>query len=210
MRTIDEIPLVKPLFYCNELGLRFEIGPENDSIWKGMYKRGLNHNYFEKAYHRAQMIFNSAFEVGDDISLVYQKYAPGRKKIKRQNFLAHSIRNYSTKPRRVSQLPDLYGDELVKKNCWKRLRIDSLDIEDIDSCRLLRGMINSDFKIRGFSISGELYFLNHTKQLILNLYDDRGMDIVGLKLSFLRKIYYAHKDKILPYDKDRIEQVFDT
>jgi len=51
--------------------------------------------------------------------------------------------------------------------------------------------------------------VNRTRNLILHMYDDRGLDLIARHRSDLQAIYDAHKSWVLDYDRHRIERVFE-
>ncbi|SDI23048.1 protein of unknown function, partial [Pseudomonas benzenivorans] len=44
--------------------------------------------------------------------------------------------------------------------------------------------------------------------LVLNLYDDRGMDVVAIKREPLLSLYKIHNEWLLNYDREHIDEVF--
>ena len=53
-----------------------------------------------------------------------------------------------------------------------------------------------------------VYFVNRTRNIILHMYDDRGLDLIARHRSDLQAIYDAHKHWVLDYDRARVEKVF--
>ncbi len=204
-----EIKLEKPLFYNNPFGLRFEIGPVEIGVWTNREKRQLNERYFEVALERARCIFNTAFSSSDDMSIVYQIFSDGRKRLKKGDFILRQIDTNSKREITFSDHKELYlRDREYKCERWRRLTVSGLKVENIQINNILVSIINTDFGIRYPSIRGECYFINHTKGLVLNLYDDRGMDVVAQKKEILLPLYKTHSDWLLDYDRDQIDQVF--
>jgi hypothetical protein len=205
----NEIKLERPLFYNNPFGLRFEIGPAAIGVWANREKRQLNEKYFNAALERAQSIFNTAFTPSDDISIVYQIFADGRRKIKKKCYILRQINTESTKELSFSEHRELYSENLnYKCEFWHRATASGLTAKDANIKKILLALINTDFGSRHPSTGGECYFINHTKGLVLNLYDDRGMDIVALKKETLRPLYRTHNKWLLNYDREHIDQVF--
>jgi hypothetical protein len=56
----------------------------------------------------------------------------------------------------------------------------------------------------------EIYFININKKLILNMYDDRGLDVVATDIEALRPICEKHRDWILDCDREQIEKLLST
>nr|AAN16068.1 ORF215 [Stutzerimonas stutzeri] len=206
----NEIKLERPLFYNNPFGLRFEIGPTEIGVWANRERRQVNENYFNASLERAQRIFDTAFTPSDDISIVYQIFSDGRRRIKKKCYVLRQVNTGSTNKIEFSDHRDLYSDNLnYKCEFWHRATASRLTVEDANINKILLTLINTDFGSRYPSIgSGECYFINHTKGLVLNLYDDRGMDVVALKKETLLHLYKTHNEWLLNYDREHIDQMF--
>ena len=72
----------------------------------------------------------------------------------------------------------------------------------------MHALINTDFRIRSPAISGECYFINKSKEIIINLYDDRGMDVIATNKNKLKDLYHNYNQWILDYDRDKIDKLF--
>ncbi len=55
---------------------------------------------------------------------------------------------------------------------------------------------------------GECFIINKTKSIILNLYDDRGMDVISSNREALIPLYQSHNEWLLNYDRERMDLVF--
>lgn len=193
-----KLKVEKPLFYNWPIGLRFEIGPDEIELCE---------EYFETAYKRAVSLFEFVFGHDDEIEIVYQQYSDGRKKIRKGNFIYKQISLSHKGQLHCSDIRDIY--ELgYKCECWKRLNFLNLKIEDIDYKNILLSLVNTDFGIRKPSMRGECYFINRTKNVILNLYDDRGMDVIGAKKESLVSLNKSKNDWLLDYDREKMDSVF--
>lgn len=207
---IDDIKLERPLFYKNTLALRFEIGSPDIRIWTDPQRKCYNETYFSNALARALTIFESAFSPDDDMSVVYQIFSDGRRKIKKQSFIYQQIKKKPNKTIKLTDHRELYADQLsYKQECWRRSTISGLKTADLKVENLLSAILNTDFgKDRNPRLRGECYFVNHSKNLVLFMYDDRGMDIVAAERSALVPIYNEHQQWILDYDRPQIERIF--
>lgn len=207
---IDDITLKQPLFYNNSFALRLKIGSPNVGIWTDSTRKCYNETYFSDALTRALTIFESAFSPDDDISVVYQIFSDGRRKIKKRSFIYQQIKNPPNKTIKLTDHRDLYADQFsYKQECWRRATISGLKTADLNVENLLSAILNTDFgNDRNPRLRGECYFVNHSKNLVLFLYDDRGMDIVATEKPTLVPLYNAHQQWILDYDRPRIEQIF--
>lgn len=80
---------------------------------------------------------------------------------------------------------------------------------------ILKAISNRDFQGRypeldnytPFS-SKQIFFINIDKKLIFNMYDDRGLDVIGVDLKTIKALYHKHNDWILDYDHKRIDNQF--
>jgi hypothetical protein len=204
----SEIKLERPLFYKCSYGLRFEIGPLDKEIWNEDSKT-LNDEYFNLALERAIGIFNASFSPSDEVAIVYQIGSDGRKKIKKRSFIFKQVKTLDEATIEYTDHRDIYPENLdYKRECWKRVTISGITTEDINTEQLLKAAINTDFLTRFPQMNGECYLINKTKQIILNLYDDRGMDVVSTTKEALESLYNTHNDRILNYDRERIDKVF--
>ncbi len=206
----EEIKLEQPLFYNNTFGLRFEIGPCELDVWANFDKGILNKEYFNVAFARAVSIFESVFSQNDDISIAYQIFSHGRNKIKKSNFVLKQVSDIKNRNVRFTKHREIYSVSLDgKRMCWRRVTVTDLKVKDVFSSNILLALINTDFSSRRQpSIHGECFFINHTKDLVLNLYDDRGMDVVALKKYVLQNLYESHYEWILNRNREQIDRIF--
>lgn len=203
-----DIKLERPLFYKSPYGLRFEIGPSDVEIWKEDNKT-LNSEYFSLALKRAISIFRSSFQISDEIEVVYQISSDGRKKIKKRCFIFRLFKGIERAKFIFSEHRDIYEENIeFKRECMKRVTFSNITAADIDVEQLLTAAINSDFQTRFPHFKGECYIINKSKQIVMNLYDDRGMDVVSTSKVYLQDLYKSHSHMILDYDREKIESMF--
>ncbi|MGF1689361.1 DUF3885 domain-containing protein [Photobacterium japonica] len=178
-------------------------------MWKNYEQEWLNEDYFIEALARAVRIFDLVFDSNDSISIVYQIFSDGRRKIRRGDFLFKQIADVKNCTTEYSDHRDIYTDTLhFKSYCWKRVCVSGIQTKDVDTRNLLEAMINKDFSVRGSSLAGECFFINHDKNITLNLYDDRGMDVIAVEKDVLIPLYEKCNDIILVYDREKIDSVF--
>lgn len=53
-----------------------------------------------------------------------------------------------------------------------------------------------------------VYLINPASGLIVNPYDDRGMDVVGNNHAALRQLYLKHRDWLFAYDLEAMDSTF--
>lgn len=206
---LNSFKLEMPLFYNCDIGIRFEIGPGNIPPWKDADRKNMNSEYFEEALARALLIFNTIFDKDDNISIAYQIYSDGRRKIRKGNYLFKQVDDLESKEIEFSDHRDIYLDTIeFKRECWRRVTISNITTNNVRFGHILEAMINTDFGIRQPSLSGECFFINHDKDIVLNLYDDRGMDVIASNKNTLNTLYKNHNSWILDYDREKIDAVF--
>ncbi|MCH2042148.1 MAG: DUF3885 domain-containing protein [Saccharospirillaceae bacterium] len=204
----SEIKLERPLFYKSPFGLRFEIGPPDLEIWNDESKT-LNSEYFRVALERAMSIFHAVFEQSDDIAIAYQIFSDGRRKIKKRSFIFKQLDSIDDAKIELSDHREIYSEDLdYKSECWKRATISGIKTTEVNTEELFKAAINTDFSSLKPKLNGEFYLINRTKQLVLNLYDDRGIDVVSNRREPLDSLYQSHNHLILDYDRDYIDKVF--
>jgi hypothetical protein len=210
-QIIEEFNLIKfekPFFYKNNYALRFEIGPNDINPWRDESLKTFNKEYFSIAFNRAKAIYDSVFSPSEKISIVFQLFSDGRKKIKRNSLLFKSIHCIENSNISFSSHRDVYVDNLnTKRQHIARVKITNLTTAQINIIKILTAIINSDFK-RYPSLNGECYIVNDTTGLVFHLYDDRGLDVVSETKESLHKLYQIHSQLILAHDRDRILNMF--
>ena len=82
--------------------------------------------------------------------------------------------------------------------------------KEINFQAILEACINTDFTIRNKRqiAFGDCYFINTSKDLIVHLYDDRGMDIISINPDNLKALYKKYNQWILDFDRERIDVIF--
>lgn len=52
------------------------------------------------------------------------------------------------------------------------------------------------------------FLVDPARQILVHVYDDRGMDVISLKGDTLMDLYKRHSDWLLDYDRERITEAF--
>lgn len=202
------IKFEKPFSYKNNYALRFEIGPNDVNLWRDGPSKTFNEEYFSIALNRAKAIYESVFSPDDKVSVVFQIYSDGRKRIKKRSLLFKSIHCKDSSKISYSLHRDIYVDSLnTKRQHIARVRIIDLTTAQIDITNILTAIINTDFK-RYPALNGECYIINNTTGLVFHLYDDRGLDVVSENKESLHELYQTHSELILAHDRNRIFNMF--
>jgi len=146
--------------------------------------------------------------------LVYMDYKYRRRKIRFSNYLFNNINGL-----RKSEIFYYRETQLYYPN-------DKYDIRNVAVIKLKAGRINHssiltaigniDFYPRPprldnkyFFTSKEVFFINIDKKIILQMYDDRGLEIISADKETLRPIYKQHNEWILEYDRELIDKQFE-
>jgi hypothetical protein len=202
------LSLNPPLFYRWPVGIRFELGVEE----KGT-------TYDDVVMRRACTLYEAVFRPGDLAFIVSGRvqYAS----TKRGGVKTNQGRYRRHRPT-VFQLSTRYSLGLHgPAGCQRQVTEEDGDTREITILRwteiaarginyqfILRAKANADYHPRRPATSDRVYFVNRTRNVILHMYDDRGLDLVASKRSDLQAIYDTHKQWILDYDRKRIAEKF--
>jgi hypothetical protein len=74
---------------------------------------------------------------------------------------------------------------------------------------VFEGIANADHADRRPAISSRVYFINPASNVILHMYDDRGLDVIARNKRALDALYHAFNGWLLDYDRARMEQAFE-
>jgi hypothetical protein len=74
---------------------------------------------------------------------------------------------------------------------------------------VLEAIANADHA-RHPAISSRVYWINRSSDIILHMYDDRGLDLIGRTKDMLGRLYRDFNPWILDYDRARINQTFSS
>ena len=187
-----------PLFYNWPIGLRFELGVNSTS----------SPSYFAEVTQRAITLYEFLFEKEDQILVLFLAYTGEGHDFPIPNYCFDQISAFHPKKIQYEerQAPNEQEDYEDK---WTMATIPTT-VAQVCHENIFEALAHWDFASRKPQIEGEVYFINLEKKCILNMYDDRGMDIIAKDKQILIPIYQAYKDWILDYDRKRIEQAFNN
>jgi hypothetical protein len=206
--TFPGLRLSPPLFYRWPIGIRFELGKEEAGS-----------TYNEVALRRACSLYEAVFGPSD-LAFVVSGLA------RNVTLSKDASRSRSGRYRRhrptVFQLSRRYSLGLRGPAGRERLASEEDDLREIITFRwteiaarrinyqfILKAKANANYYSRRPSTDDRIYFVNRTRNIILHMYDDRGMDLVAASRSDLQTIYDEHKSWILDYDRKRMVETFD-
>ena len=190
----------KPLFYSWKKGLRFDLQIEEDDTNK----------YFQEVQKRVFTLFESAFEPNDQLFFVLMDYKWKKHRIRINNYAFKQFTNLYKKQIGYNKLSQRYSFESPSDK-WNQVIIQT-SVKNVNYKNILTAIGHTDFPSRQPNLnhktrSGEeIYFININKALILNMYDDRGLDIIASKTETLTPIYKKFNEWILDYDRKQIDE----
>jgi hypothetical protein len=186
-----------PLFYNWQYGLRFELGTD--------YKED-SKEYFERLIDRATTLFSSAFESHDIIYMVLIEYKYKRSRIDHYNYIFRQIKDLKKEDISYSKVRKLYSND-NKNNVFNKAVV-KLKTHQLNYHNILTAKAYNDFPVGLPWSRKEIHFINIDKNLIFNMYDDRGLDIIAADKEILRPLYNDYNYWILNYDKKKIDSLF--
>lgn len=197
--NFNGLKLSKPLLYSWNYGLRFSLQDESKSTD--------DEDYFTEVIHRATTIFKTACEPTDTLFMVCKDYRHKREKIRLSYYVFSQIENLKKHKIYFTREKSAYNP-----HSEYNVAVTCMRAEEVNYKNIFTAIGNSDFierhprlDNRGALTQKEIYFLNCNKQIILQMYDDRGLDIIASNKENLLPIYKKHTDWILEYDRQQIE-----
>lgn len=191
------------LFYAAPCALRLGLG---DGLEPGPHR-------FLQAIDRARAVVEAAFR-GSVTLTVFASFHDCEKRSSRasgsmRNLAAMGFTGNFSKPEKVL-LGDqdhiaAFGEDLCRY--WCRADIAN-DIAQTDI--LLWASVANGGEILPKARWLELYIADLDRGLVLHVYDDRGMDVVGPSKGALAAHYRAFNAWLLDYDRPRMDEVFTT
>lgn len=207
-QTFPQMKLEVPLFYNFPLGLRFELG---------VPYRGIDDpTYFEQLEQRAVSLFEAVFAESEQVCVITFTYQTVLSDIEHIEHIERNevqvLENY-LQPECLSQVslhserPD-YDEDTAELMGYIQSKYVWCTIGDLDYAGILKAIGYTDFPEREASLVERVYFIEPKQQIIFHMYDDRGLDIVGMQKESLQRLYDQYYDWLLPYDLEKMKQVF--
>lgn len=198
--NFPKLKICKPLFYNWEVALRFEMGLEEDLDEN--YKCG--NTYFNQINKKASDIYNHIFSNDDEIYLIYQTYLWRKRRIKKNNYILNQINRVDYNKLSINKIDTQYQND-----GYTLARVDFLlKKEDVNHSKIFDWLAKLDFSGKVYQNKDEVYFINKSKNIIFNLYDDRGLDVIAKDKSDLSGLYKDFNSYILDYDREKIDNIF--
>lgn len=192
MKTIES-----SVFYEAPIGIRFEIGGEDDDVYikKGISRKLYpNPEYVNKAVERASKIFNVLPKKDWILRIDLYDYQEIKKILKALKLVASHekvLKEYDQNDEKVTHY-ELY---------W------SLNDIKWSAETIIREIIFAD--IGGLNcLASAVYLLHPNESILYHLYDDRGLDVVAKDKRMLYPLYETFNDWVLDYDRETIDHIF--
>jgi hypothetical protein len=192
------------LFYSWPIGIRFEL---NQNHWPNVE--------WEAVLQRASTLYEAAFLPGNfgfivsahEFEFERKKSGPGKLPELRHSVFAlsrkHRLGIHGVAGRQRSTTYQDRETSIITTYRWAEMEPNRIGYREV-----LRAVMNSDFPPRTPRIQDRVYFINRNRNIILHMYDDRGMDLIAASVEDLKGIYQQHKDWILDYDRSSVEELF--
>ena len=189
-----------PVFSSCPVGIRFEIGIGDPFFCHRL--RILNRKYFRRALHRAVSIYQNAPGMFD--TLLWIIYPDGENT--EDGLMRFSgITGLSLPQERYMETLSLDGDgePFDEERCYWDLQEHPANIE-----RLFDEILRTDFG--GFrELQYWVYLIDTGLNVLLNLYDDRGLDIAAASGETIFPLYKKFGEWILEDDREQIDRTFE-
>jgi hypothetical protein len=186
-----------PLFYRWPVGIRFDLGG-----------RALKPDEVDLVLLRAASLFEAAFSAEDTCIVVAQDWPEEN----RLPWLARIVPLFTFARSNAAGLDAPQG------------RLETLDEEEpevgpytltwvkqparvLDYRLIFSAIANADHG-RSPAISSRVYLINLVSNVILHMYDDRGLDLIASRKDALSKVYRDFNSWILDYDRAQINRTF--
>ena len=151
--------------------IRFELRPEDRNRDEYDYIQAEAPNYFQTIVNRASEIFETCFSSSEEVDILCVRFRGKRRdRIYKSTYWISCIENLE----RIKYIkPTLYDNhQWIRKVAVKSKRA------SIDYKSLFLAIAHQDFG-RSPKVDDSLYFLDHEKELVFYMYDDRGLWIAS-------------------------------
>ena len=181
------------LFYSWPVGIRFDL---NDRFNRETDFAGIE--------SRATSIYYGAFQRQDTVIAVSLK-EPDRAMTPIRLRHSHGLFDFSAKhlPNPIAQAGTV---SLETEDGQVTIEWGALPTP-MDVGAIFRAIANVDFA-RLPKITDRVYFVNMSRDIILHMYDDRGLDVIATNRTSLLGLYHSHNAWILDHDRERIDVIF--
>lgn len=187
------------LFHSWPIALRFDLQSEATTS---------DNAYFAEVLRRASIIFESVFASNDEVLIVVQRQRwEGR--FRRWRFRAnHFVLRQLKASKQEAEFQRLANHtRFADTRQLVRLTVQRLAAH-IPHRQLLQAISHQDFPARSPQLNDDVFFFNLRSRLIVQMYDDRGLDVISPDVETLRPLYVALQPLLLDYDREQMAATF--
>lgn len=181
-------------FLASPYRLRFELGGET---WNNITQPVPR---FLQAFQRAQAIANALFSNSTTIVSIIASWKAGNSY---QNLQALGFTKALTLNEWTAPFLDKKDAELYD---WSASEIQNTAMRDT----LIWSAIVAEMPIEPSATGCMSFLVDFEKGLMLDIYDDRGMDVYALNITYIESLYLQFDNWLLDYDRPRMAAIFDT
>ncbi|MEK6992119.1 DUF3885 domain-containing protein [Paenibacillus sp. FSL K6-1566] len=181
------------IFNSWSYGIRFELGDPT--------MNDIDHDlYMNQVYLRAVSVFKHLFPLNDEIYLCAYVLNEDSIKIQKVNFFKKYVKTKELlKKLSFTDDYDSEYDLKYKTFCLK------CKVSDVKYLNLIKAICNRDMGIKPI-IKHDIFFVNINREVILQIYDDRGCDVIYTTKQGLQGVYKDFNNWILQYDRIEIDE----
>lgn len=193
-----------PLFYNCDVSLRFGISEDEDieHFLKFDDEESIvNPEFIKNTVNKAYSIFKN-LENTFDILRIDIMYDEDNEYVEIIKEICEVLK-INEPDEIVSDKVVLEDDEILKR---KQL-IWNLDISKIDYYNAITEIAKTDFGGCQY-LCYYVYFIDTLNNIVLNMYDDRGLDIISENEEILYHLYKKYNEYILDYDREKTDKLF--
>ncbi len=196
-KMFDGKAFERPLFYCHEGGLRFELSEGGHFI-----------NQFLTAHRKALEICNGIFQAGEMVQVCIKFF--GGKSLLSELSIVKALKVAGIFPDTPKEHwtefdPEWEGDEDYKNIFWHFI---AFKMPHSALTNLLWCALATDFGNIEPNPKVMVYLFNFERKIMVWPYDDRGMDVVGKNTAILSNLYSIFNHYLLDYDRKIMDETF--
>ncbi|MET4106862.1 DUF3885 domain-containing protein [Hymenobacter sp. UYP22] len=187
------------LFYTWPVAVRFDLQSENSTS---------DEVYFAEVERRAALLFEAVFAPTDEVLIIVQRPWHTRWFRRRRFRAGHFVlrllqasRSEVAFQRLANQTRFRDTRQLIRFALQRRAAA-------IPYHRIFQAISNQDFPGRQPQLHDDVFFLNLSSGLLLHMYDDRGLDVLGPTVDALRPLYEQYHSLLLDYDREQMAFTF--
>ncbi len=176
-----------PLFFNNELSLRFELQAKSQGKRKNVFS--LLQSIFTELFSSNSIFLVNAYRNEDEEDKKYFNNRLFDKYVKRASDMVFEDDYYFQSPR---------PDEICSQN--EKRFIYCTEFENVKLCKLIKSIYPNYRK--GLGDCG-IYLAEPSSGILVHIYDHRGMDIVFNDRKTLKAIYLKYEYWLIEHDESR-------